>query len=304
MATILRGYVRHSRSILREELLSLLPEQGSFPTPVRGFSLHRFNTRTMPKPMVYTPVLLVVVQGKKWVQIGGDSYIYDPHSCFVAGVDMPVFCCVHEATPEKPYLALTVDLDHSLLARLSALSQYRPDNAGHAPVGAGVSKIEDGMLDSFVRLLKLLSRPEQIPFLAPLFREEIHYRLLAGPLGRRLSPLYKAASRGFHVATAIHWLRDNFKSPLCVSSLADRMHMANSTFHKNFKKVTTISPLQYQKRLRLNEAHKLLLSECYTAPQAALEVGYESPAQFNRDYKRLFGLPPGKDLRDFLTQVP
>lgn len=292
MNTVLREYISRSRESLRNTLLELLPEQGSYPSGIPGVSLHRFNDNEPPKPLIYTPILVVVVQGKKWVQIGTEEFIYGDRSCFVAGIDMPVFCCVKEASAETPHLALTMELDHGLLTRLTALDHFTHGHTGPTLPGAQVQCVSDAFLDACLRLVKLLARPEHIPFLAPLFRAEVHYRLLLGPFGRQLRSLCTAGSRENRMTEAVNWLRGNYRHRLHVATLAGRVNMATSTFHKNFKNITTISPLQYQKRLRLSEAHRLLLHGNCDVGEAALAVGYENQTRFNKEYGKLFGSPP------------
>lgn len=292
MTPTLRAYVAKSRSHLRDTLLELLPDEGSYPTGMDGVALHRFNSAERPKPLTYQPVLVVVAQGRKWVRIGAREFIYGEHSCFVAGIGMPVFCCVKEASPEKPYLALTMDLEHEIITRLISLDRSGIAQEGLLLPGAQIQGIDDELLDACLRMLRLTDKPEQNCILAPLFREEIHYRLLLGPFGSQLRALYTAGSQGSRVTKAINWLHRNYNRPLRVDTLAGRVNMAISTFHKNFKNVTTFSPLQYQKRLRLSEAQRLLLSENCRVAEAAFAVGYESPTQFSREYKRLFGMPP------------
>lgn len=184
MAIMLRGYIAKSRVMLRDTLLELLPNEGSYPTRIPGFALHRFDHPALPKPMTYAPMLVVVVQGKKWVKIGTEEFIYGDHTCFVAGVNAPVFCCVQEASPKKPYLALTIDLDSFLFSRFLTQErpcpEFGPESGRRFLSGAQVKEISDELLDACLRLLRLQAKPAQIPFLAPLFRQEIHYRLLFG----------------------------------------------------------------------------------------------------------------------------
>lgn len=305
MSTILREYVAGSRLALRDALLELLPEQGSYPSGIPGVSFHRFNTDEPPKPLIYAPVLIVVVQGSKWVRIGTEEFIYGnhdggDHTCFVAGIDMPVFCRVKEASPEKPYLSLTMDLDHSLLAWLTALDRAESGYDGFSLPGARVHGIDDAFLDACLRLVNLAAKPEQIPFLAPLFREEIHYRLLLGPFGRQLRTLYTAGSWGNRMAEAVNWLGRNYRRRLRVATLAGQAGMAATAFCENFTNVTTVSPLEYQKRLRLDEARRLLLCGNSTTAEAAFTVGYGTQERFSREYGQLFGESP----ESVIVQMP
>lgn len=179
---MLRGYIAHSRAILRDSLLELLPSEGSYPSGIPGFTLHRFNHAAPPRAMTYAPVLVVVVQGKKWVKIGEEEFVYGDSTCFVARAQTPVLCCVQEASPKKPYLALTIDLDSILFSSFLLLAEACPEfkqKPGRLFLPcAQVQSLSDELLDACLRLLKLQARPAQIPFLAPLFCQEIHYRLL------------------------------------------------------------------------------------------------------------------------------
>lgn len=286
---------------LREILLRRLPASGQYLTSVEGFVLHRFDRGDDPKPRFYDPVMIVVVQGRKKVRIGMEDIFYGEHSCFIAGVNMPVSSCVVEASEEKPYLSMSLELDKGLIAALAAnvppATVSRPGSAAGAAAGAAVQKISPELLDAFLRLLELTEQPErEQQVLAPLIYQEIHYRLYASPFGYHLRQLNTLGSQSNHINQAIVWLKDNYKEPLHVDELASRTNMATSTFHKHFKEITTLSPLQYQKRLRLSEAQRLMLSHHYDVTQAAFAVGYESATQFNREYKRLFGESPRKDV--------
>lgn len=291
-----------SRLALRDILLHRLPDSGSCSTPVEGLVLHRFNSDNTPKPRFYDPVLIVVAQGKKWLRIGTEDIQYGKDSYFIAGVNMPVSSCVMEATDDKPYLSLSLSLDKSLIASLAAKIPP-PKEYGGYPTGAAVQKLSPELLDACLRLLELLDDPEQAQVLGSLVFQEIHYRLLTSPFGYHLRMLNTLGSQSNQINQAIAWLRENYKESLHVEELASRLNMATSTFHKYFKEITTLSPLQYQKRLRLSEAQRLMLSGHYDVTLAALAVGYESATQFNREYKRLFGESPRKDVMSMKMTV-
>lgn len=300
-----------SRAALKEILLERMSGAGDYHTPVEGFVLHRYDSGDAPRPYFYEPVVIIVVQGKKRVRIGLEDIPYGEHSCFIAGVNMPVASCVMEASTECPYLSMSLKLDRSLLATLAA--QISPSSEDENPsvrveatmaAGAVVQEVGPELLDAFLRLLELTGNPEQAQVLGSLVCQEIHYRLLTSPFGRQLRSLNTLGSQSNRITRAIAWLKDNFKEPLHVEELAGRMNMATSTFHKHFKDITTLSPLQYQKRLRLGEAQRLMLSSDYDVSRAAFAVGYESPTQFNREYKRLFGESPRKDVMKMKTSEP
>lgn len=296
-----RFSVEEGRAALREILLELLPEAGRFPTPIEGFALHRYDHPDTAKPHFYNPILIVAVQGKKWVRIGIKDISFGEHTCFIAGVNMPVTSCLVEATPQMPYLSMSLDLDRHLMAALAAKtpqpSEYNPDTA----LGAAVQALSPELLDAFLRMLELLDQPEQAKALGALIYQEIHYRLLTTPFGHQLRLLNTVGSQTNKIDQAITWLRENYREILQVDKLAETLNMAPSTLYKHFKEVTSLSPLQYQKRLRLDEAQRLMLVEHYDVIQAALAVGYESANQFSREYKRLFGEPPRKNVVNIKT---
>ena len=248
-----------------------------------------------PKPHFYEPVIIVVAQGKKLVKVGTEERHYGENVCFICGVDMPVSSCVMEASEAKPYLSMSLKLDTGLIA---SLASQVPPAASDAAVyrGAAMQVVEPDLLDAFVRLAELTEKPEQVPVMRDMLLREIHYRLLAGSFGNALHSLNTLGSQGHQITRAIAWLKEFYKEPLLVEDLARRSHMATSTFHKYFKNITTLSPLQYQKQLRLGEAQRLMLSEGYDVTQAAMSVGYESATQFIREYKRLYGDPPRRNV--------
>ncbi|MDL2267842.1 AraC family transcriptional regulator [Desulfovibrio sp. OttesenSCG-928-G15] len=284
------------RIALRDTLLQRMPYSGNFTTPVSGMVLHRYHSNDAPAPRFYDPVIIIIAQGKKWVRIGTKDIPYGEHSCFIAGVNMPVSSCVLEAAEDKPYLSISLSLDKGLIASLAAKIPPAVEPYPATPAGAAVQATGPELLDAFLRLLELTDNPEQAQVLGPLIYQEIHYRLLVSPFGYHLRQLNTFGSQGNQINQAIAWLRSNFKESLYVEELASSLNMATSTFHKYFKEITTLSPLQYQKRLRLSEAQRLMLADNYDVTRAAFAVGYESATQFNREYKRLFGESPRKDV--------
>ena len=296
MTTPVRVNADNNWAILKDIILrNTAASFGSYPTPIKGFLFHRQVSNADPKPHFSEPVIIVVVQGKKLVRIGLEDRLYGENVCFVAGVDMPIASCVMEAREDRPYLSLSLYLDAGLIAALA--SQVPPSAEGVGAFrGAGTHTLEPDLLDSFVRLAELAEKPEQVPVMEALLLREIHYRLLIGPFGGALRTLNTFGSQGHQITRAIAWLKENYKEPLLVEDLASQSNMAPSTFHKYFKEITTLSPLQYQKRLRLGEARRLMLSEGYDVTQAAMSVGYESATQFIREYKRLYGEPPRRNI--------
>ena len=226
--------------------------------------------------------------------------MYDAHRFLVTSVDLPVVTQVIEASADRPYLGLTLEFDLRLIAQLMVGQDMPSGRPGAERAGVAVSAISASLLDGFNRLLDLLGTPDDIPALAPLVKQEIFYRLLRGEQGPRLRQIVTADNHGYQIARAIDWLRDHFSQPIRVEDLASRAGLSPSAFHSHFRALTAMSPLQYQKRMRLNEARRLMLTEHVDASGAAFRVGYESPSQFSREYSRQFGAPPMRDIKSLI----
>lgn len=269
-------------------------EDGFRPSAIPRLSLVRSSRSTEAVPTVYKPSLCMIAQGSKRVELGGRGYVYDAAKYLAVSVDLPIVGSILEASPERPYLSLVLDID---LPALSDLMLQHPDAAGAQAAGPalGVSSVEPGLLDAMLRLVRLLDTPKDAPILAPLAEREILYRLLSGGQAPMIRRIAAAGSRLRQVSRAIAWLKDNYAGPLRVAQLAAEVGMSPSSFHSHFKAATAMSPLQYRTRLRLQEARRLMVAETLDAASAGFRVGYESPSQFSRDYARLFGAPPLKD---------
>ncbi len=291
-----RAGLERTKNLLKEKLLRWMPGTGDYSTAIEAFTIFRRDEANQPVNCFYKPHVGVIVQGFKRSVIGSEEYRYGENHCLIAGVDVPSVSCITAASPEKPFLAMTLSLDKYLTTQLAAEipPSSRPGNGSYK--GMSVAEVDPDVLDAFLRLAELLEKPEQIPVLAPMIIREIHYRLLIGPQGERLRMVNTLGTQSNQIARTITWLRDNYKEPLQVDELARKVNMATSTFHRHFREVTTLSPLQFQKRLRLYEAQRLMLAEDEDTALAALAVGYESPTQFNREYKRLFGEPPHRHV--------
>lgn len=281
---------------LRDLILERMPEPGDYPTAVQGFVLHRRDVPHMPENCFHKPILAITVQGAKRTVTGGEEYRYGEGHSLLAGVDMPSMSYITDASPQKPYLVVSLELDQQTTSGLVAQlppRQTREDSLK----GSAVSPTDPEILKAFLRLAELLNQPEHIPVLAPLILQEIHLRLLLGAQGALLRALSTQGTRSNRVFQGINWLRENFRQPLDVDALAVRVHMAPSTFRKHFKLVTSMSPTAYHKHLQLYDAQRLMVEGKADATRAAHAVGYESLSQFNREYKRLFGTSPAKDAR-------
>ncbi len=281
---------------LREKLLQWLPEPSRRETPVPGLALTRYDEQTPAMQCFYTPMVALVVQGFKRSMIGDHEANYGKNHCVVVGVDMPGVFHVTEASSQAPFLSLSVRLDRRIISRLIAEAPAIVTEKAAPPRPIVVSEASEELLEAFRRLVNLLDTPSRIAVLAPLILREIHFYLLSGSQGGCLRLFNTQGTQANTIARAVSWLRENYALPFRMEELARRVNMAPSTFNRHFRQVTSLSPLQFQKRLRLYEAERLMLQEGKDAGTAALMVGYESASQFNREYKRQFGDPPRRDV--------
>jgi AraC-like DNA-binding protein len=263
----------------------------------------REQPTTQPYSCLVEPSVVLVVQGKKQMLLGGEPYNYDTQHFLFTSLDLLADSICIEATPEKPCFGLSLKLDIGAMTELIAQNKLKPPKDNSVNPGIGIGKVELSMLEPFKRLLNLFNEPEAIETLAPLIEREIYYRLLMSNQAQRLWQIVSIGSQSHRIAKAVNWLKSNYSSPLSVDELADHVRMSTSTFHHHFRKLTAMSPLQYQKWLRLSEARRLMLNESLDAATAAFQVGYESPSQFSREYNRLFGSPPKRDIADLRNQV-
>lgn len=265
-------------------------------TAIPGLSLYRRDEPTQPTSIMYEPRICMIAQGAKRVLLGDDTYVYDEHHFLIASVDLPTVVQIIKASREKPYLGLVLKLDQRQMSQLMVDSNLPPPRPQQSSRGMATGEVTLPLLNAFQRLIDLLDKPEDVPILAPIIQREIHYRLLVGDQGARLRQIASAGTQSQQIARAIDWLKSNFTRPLRIDDLAKQVNMSTSTFHHHFRALTAMSPLQYQKWLRLNEARQLMLTEHLDAATSAFQVGYESPSQFNREYRRLFGAPPLRDI--------
>lgn len=242
---------------------------------------------------VYDPMINLILRGSKSMTIGDQTLRYDSASYFVMSIDLPAVGVIHPDPSGQPYLAVSLTLEPSLITALLTEAPARPPIAGR---GFSVATVTSELLDAWVRMLRLMERPSEIVGLAPAYEREILYRVLQGPQGWLLRDLATPDTALSRIHAAITWIRRNFTQPLKIDALAAMVAMSASAFHRHFKAVTNLSPLQFQKRIRLLHARQLMITAAVSASSAALDVGYESPTQFNREYSRLFGLPPARDV--------
>jgi AraC-like DNA-binding protein len=246
---------------------------------------------------IYHLGLGVVAQGGKQLMLGGESIAYNPGQSMLTTIDLPVVSHVTRASGREPFLGVMLTLDVRTIVQLAAEidAPRRERDAVHRSIS--IERLDADLLAALQRLVELLDQPALVPKLAPLVQQEIAIRLLTGPHGPHLRRLVTAGSPSQQIAKAVAWLKQNFAEPMCVDDLADRAHMSPSTFRQHFRAITGVSPLQYQKQLRLQEARLLMLNENHDAGSAGGRVGYESASQFSREYSRLFGAPPQRDIK-------
>jgi AraC-like DNA-binding protein len=284
-----------NRDKLVERIARAIREDGRV-EPLKGLRLHRASSPTEWVHGVSDPAFCVIAQGSKEVFLGDDRYQYDPMHYLLATAELPIVSHVIEASQERPYLSLSVKLDPTLVGSVMVEAGHVSPRS-HADVRAiNVSPLDASLLDAVVRLVRLLDTPAEASFLMPLITREIVYRLLMGEQGDRLRHIALQGGHTQRIARAIERLRQEFDQPLRIDDIAQELGMSVSSFHHHFKAVTAMSPLQFQKQMRLQEARRLMLGEGLDAASAGYRVGYNDASHFNREYKRLFGLPPLRDV--------
>ncbi|HEV7509314.1 MAG TPA: AraC family transcriptional regulator [Thermoanaerobaculia bacterium] len=281
------------REELVERIARAIPEDGAV-EPLKGLHLNRSSTPTEPLHGVTKPSFCVIAQGSKEVLLGDSRYRYDPAHYLLATVELPVVGQVLEASAERPYLSLRLELDPALVGSVMVEAGHLSFRTQEDVRAIDVSPLDAELFDATVRLVRLLDSPAEERVLRPLITREIVYRLLMGEQGNRLRHL--ALLGGNRIAEAVERLRRDFNQPLRIDSLAREMGMSVSGFHHHFKAVTAMSPLQFQKQIRLQEARRIMLGENLDSASAGYRVGYDDASQFSREYKRLFGQPPLRDV--------
>ena len=273
------------------------PADGIHPTALPRVSLIRASQASEPIHVLHEPAICIIAQGRKQVMSGGNVFVYDRAQYLVVSVDVPVVGQIIEASTDQPYLCFLLSLDPGMLGALMMEANLLAPRPGESQASVFLSDVTTELLDAAVRLVRLLDSPRDIPILAPVAEREILYRLLIGPQGARLRQIAVADSRLQQVGRAISWLKHNFREPFRIEDLAREARMSSSALHQHFKTVTSMSPLQFQKQLRLQEARRLILAQAMDAALAGHSVGYDSPSQFSREYRRLFGAPPIRDVQ-------
>jgi AraC-like DNA-binding protein len=290
------------QSDLAGRVLRHAPSVGAHATSIPSVTLFHSACSSGPLPSIYEPCLCIVIQGRKRAVLGNEVYVYDALNYLVVSVTLPARSHIVEAAPGQPYLCLRIGIDANMISDL--LLQLGP---GAAPNPAGgralfLGHMTEPMLDAISRLIQLLDRPSEAAILGPWVLREIHYRALTGELGYRLREICTVDSHAQRIARVINLLKAEYAAALTVEELAAVAHMSVSSLHHRFKEITALSPMQYLKQLRLHEARRLMLTGGLDASAASFRVGYESPSQFSREYRRLFGTSPRREIASLLSK--
>lgn len=285
------------RSALAQKIAAHARTAGEYATSIPGLTLYRRTDTTPCHPATYEPSLNVFVQGQKRITLGGTTYLCDGSTFLLSSLDLPVVSQILQASEAVPLLSMLLKLDMVAVREILSHAEFQSQNGSSEDCGLAIGKTTVDLLKPCSRLLDLLDAPVDIPFLGSLIQREIVYRLLRGPQGARLRSIATVGDQSHRTAKAIAWLRVNYAKPLRLEELAEVARMGMSTLHHHFRALTAMSPLQYQKQLRLVAARERMLIEGLDAASAAFQVGYESPSQFSREYKRFFGQPPMRDIK-------
>ena len=289
--------VAEMRRTLARRIAAHAPSPGEHPTAISGLVLFRHTAPSACYRATYEPSLTVFVQGRKLINLGGTEYRCGPSSFLLSSIDVPVQSQIVEASEQVPLLSMLLRLDMPTVREVLSREDLPEPEASSPRRGLAVGETTLGLLSACSRLIELLDTPADMPFLGSLIQSEIVYRILATPQGERLRAIATRGDLSHRTARAIAWLRANYTKPLHMEELAVVARMGVSTLHHQFRALTAISPLQYQKQLRLQAARQRMLLDGLDATRAAYEVGYESVSQFSREYSRFFGQPPMRDIK-------
>lgn len=291
------GKTAVSRLSLAENIARFIGGKNDLNTDIPGLMLIRRTHVEPPGSYLCEPSLALIVQGRKRVVLGDTEFVYDESRFLLTAANLPTIAEVLEASPDKPYLSALLRLDLAAARQMIAQLDLTDPDMAVGGTGMATGPATAALFDVFDRLIGLLDTPRDIPVLGELFQREVLYRVLTSPAGARLRQIVRLGTQGNRITRAIDWLRDHYTSPLRVEALAEASGMGVSTLHHHFRQMTAMSPLQFQKHLRLHEARRLMLMEDLDAGSASLRVGYESASQFSREYRRLFGAPPLRDVK-------
>jgi len=285
------------RAELARKIAAHIHVEGPVASAVPGLSLSRRSAPSECYSAAYEPELVVFAQGEKRINLGGTTHVCDGSNFLLTSIDLPVLGQITRASANEPFLALSLKLEMPVVREILSQDEFMVPGVASGTRGMAVGKTPVELLGACSRLLDLLDKPADIPFLGGLMQREIIYRVLRGALGKHLRAIATLGEQSNRTAKAVAWLKANYSKPLRVEELASVAQMGVSTFHHRFRSLPAMSPLQYQKRLRLHVARVRMMTNGIDAASAAFEVGYESASQFNREYSRLFGQPPVRDIK-------
>jgi AraC-like DNA-binding protein len=305
-----RSFSAKERSDMPDQLAEALlrytdrqPGESPYMTAIDGMAIMRSDHPKPPTHMISRPAMCIVAQGAKWGTFGGNRLEYRAGQALVIGVETPSIGQVFEASPGEPCLVLAFELDLAIVRSVAEGLDAPPKASGEPGHGVFVTNFQGPLAECALRLVRLLDTPKAIPTLYPVIMREICYWLLAGPHGGDVARMALANSPSQRVISAMHSLRRRFSEPVRIEDLAAVAQMSVSAFHRQFKALTSLTPLQYQKQLRLLEARRLMISHAVNVETASFQVGYESPSQFSREYVRMFGAPPKRDVQQMQTVI-
>ncbi|WP_336759977.1 AraC family transcriptional regulator [Paenibacillus sp. USHLN196] len=281
-----------SQLVERHSLLN-----GAVETVIPSLFVYHHTRVSEPAYRVYTPSLCVIVQGLKEVLLAQERYAYGPSNYLIASMNLPVIGQIIKASADAPYLSLKLEFTPNQILEVLNECNIQVTSKENARRAMFVGQMQSSIQDAVLRLVRLLDTPGEIPFLAPLYIKEILFRLLQGPYGGELAQIAVEGSSTYRIREAIEYIVHHWEHPIRIEDLAETANMSVSSFHRHFKEITAMSPLQFQKQLRLQEARRLLMAESGDAADVAFRVGYESASQFSREYARMFGAPPRADIR-------
>lgn len=292
---------RENMALLNQKLAMLIAKWTHnthyFDTQIPGLALTHWRSPTPITSHTHKSGICLIAQGEKRVILGEESFIYDANHFLISSIELPVMANIMKASKDKPFLGLVMELDLQEISQLIVDSGLIFNLNSNAQKGIAVGELSEPLLNTFIRLLTLLDEPDSIKILAPGIKREIFYRLLITEQGERLNQIVTAGSHSHQISKAVDWLKNNFIKPININELASCTGMSKSAFYTHFRTMTSMTPLQFQKKLRLNEARRLMLTENLGAITTTFRVGYESPSQFSREYSRLFGSPPATDIK-------
>lgn len=286
---------------IKEKLINIMPYENELDTGFFGIKFYRRNNVDLTHICVQKPCIFFVVNGEKHINIGSKDFFIEKGYYNITYIDYPVSSYFSNISESNPYLSIYLPVDNKIISEIIKDIDNIPNNSFK---GISSHKADESLLEAYERLIDLYAKRDNNTFLAELTLKEIYYRILTGPAGADLKSLFTSDSQSNKIYKAVEYITENYKDRLTINDIAAKVNMAPSTFFRVFKQITLISPLQYQKRLRLYEAQRLMLAESLTATEAAYNVGYESITQFTREYKKIFNSSPAKNIKSILKGKP